>query len=300
LIKAISKSFALSLVISLVVLVVFLVLWQDFSGLTIAKTMSIVFFGILLNRLCYRFGILGKESHLPLLLFTLLSVIIIPTLTIKGMVYILIWLIILFLAFERGDDKTKSLNSMIYLGIVLGVAQTIENTSVLLLLPTYFLFSQTGTFRSREVLISTFYFLLVITGFLGILYVMELEDKMINIVPAINLDYGVLNTIVIRVFIPYVAVLLLVHFLNLGSYRFRYPNKMRFLNQSMLWQLLLGVLIVFVTSLELYLSYILLPAAVLLSYAFTYKRKMIVVDAGFVVLMLLAICSLWMQKFLIL
>lgn len=189
---------------------------------------------------------------------------------------------------------------MLYLGIVLGVAQTIENTSVLLLLPTYLLFSQTGSFSTREVLISTFYFLLVIAGFLGILYVMELEDKMINSIPAINLDYNVLNTILVRVFVPYVGVLLLVHFINLGNYRFRYPNKMRFLNQNMVWQLVLGLAIVLVTSLELYLSYFLLPVAVLLSYAFTYNRRAIIANAGFAVLMLLAICSLWMQKFLVL
>lgn len=299
-IRAISKSFSLSLVLSLAVLIVFLVVWQDFSAFAFFKASSILLSGILLNRLCHRFGILGKESHLPLVIFSLLSVLLFPSLSIKGVVYILIWLIIFFLAFERGDDQTRSLHSMLYLGIVLGVAQTIENTSVLLLLPTYLLFSQTGSFSTREVLISTFYFLLVIAGFLGILYVMELEDKMINIIPAINLDYNVLNTILVRVFVPYVGVLLLAHFINLGNYRFRYPNKMRFLNQSMVWQLVLGLAIVLVTSLELYLSYFLLPVAVLLSYAFTYNRRAIIANAGFAVLMLLAICSLWMQKFLVL
>lgn len=253
-----------------------------------------------MNALCSRFDILGKKTSLPLVIFCLLSVFLIPNLSYAHLVYCAVWLVVFFLAFNRGESQSKSINYMIYLGITLGIAQTVENTSVLLLVPTFILFGQTGPINARAYVTCFLYFFMVLLGYSGILYVMELDENLYRLIPSIQLDYAVFNTVLLKVLMPYVLVLVIFHFLNLGNYKFRYPNVTRFLNQSMLIQLVIAALLILFTAQDVYLPYVLLPVAILLSFAFRYKQSTAYANAGFAVLIVLGVGALWMHNYLIL
>ena len=177
-IYSVSRNNAIAIAFSVLLLGVFLFLQGEFNLNLVIKYGLILCSGILMNALCSRFDILGKKTSLPLVIFCLLSVFLIPNLSYADLVYCAVWLVVFFLAFNRGESQSKSINYMIYLGITLGIAQTVENTSVLLLVPTFILFSQTGPINARAYVTCFLYFFMVLLGYSGILYVMELDENL--------------------------------------------------------------------------------------------------------------------------
>lgn len=299
-IKLLTEKINGAILLSVFILTSFGLIMGDSSLQTLAKLTLILTEGILLNYLCLRFKILGKQTSLPLVLFCTLSVLIVPQLAIGNLIYGGVFIGALFLAFESREHLELSTNYMIYFGVLLGIAQTINNISIFLMLPVFVLFAQAGTRSAHHFILSIIYFAMVLLSYSGILFVMELEEKIIDLVPSLSLDYSVFNTILIKLTVPFILISLAVHFITLGTYRFRYPNKSNILNYTMLIQLGLSVLLIIVTADLDILTYAIMAASILLSFAFAYKQENTFVNASFASLICICILSLSLFKILIL
>lgn len=256
--------------------------------------------GVVLNALCARYSILGTKTQLPLILFIVLSVLILPNLALRHLVLGFVWIAALFLSFESEEDEKLSTNYIMFFGVLLGIAQTIESASILLFLPVVLLFIQTGKRSAKSFFLSFLYFIMVILCYIGILFVMEIPDKMFEPIPNLTFDYTVFNTIVIRLFFPLVIINLIFHFLNINSYPFRYPNKAKILNYTLALQLAIAFFLVISTAQLEFLIYFVHPAAVLLSFAYAYTAEKTIVNAAFAAIVVTALSSLIAYKVLFL
>ena len=141
---------------------------------------------------------------------------------------------------------------------------------------------------------------MVIFSYIGILFVMELESKIYELIPELTFDYSLFNTILIKLFVPFLIASLVVHFVQLNTYRFRYPNKSKILNYTLLVQLVLAVLLVLITAQAGLIIYFILPSALLLSFAFVYKSSSTFANAAFSSLIVIALATMWLYQYLIL
>lgn len=264
------------------------------------KLMLLMGEGFLLNYFCYRYSILGKPTNLPLVMFAVLTVLIMPELSYADLIYGAVWLGAFFFAFEGKEHPERSTNYAIYVGVLLGIAQAVSSISVFLLIPIFILFIQTGIHSSRSFLLAGLYFSMVQIAYIGIVYVMELEHRIGMLLPAVAFDYSVFNTILNKLVVPFVIVSLVVHFFSLNSYKFRYPNKSIILNVTILIQLVSGVILMMLTAeVNLYI-YVIMAAALLLSYGFLYASGRVFVNAAFASLICIAVMSLYLYGILIL
>jgi hypothetical protein len=208
---------------------------------TISKLILLLVEGLLLNYLCFRFGILGMRTNLPLVIFCTLGVLVVPQISLGDLIYGAVFLGAFFLAFESSEHQELSGAYMIYFGVLLGVAQSVNAISILLMPPVFVLFMQAGRRRPRHFILSIIYFLMVSAAYAGLLFVMELEHKIVQLIPVLTFDYSVFNSILFKLTVPFIVGSLIVHFLSLGRYSFRYPNKSKIVNYTMLFQLILSV-----------------------------------------------------------
>ncbi|PCJ66712.1 MAG: hypothetical protein COA58_04435 [Bacteroidetes bacterium] len=299
-IQLLTKKFAPALILSLVILLTYWVILDSTSTYLLVKFIILLTEGLLLNYFCFRFGIIGLKTNIPLVLFSILSVLIAPDLSYSDLIYGAVWLAAFFLTFEGRDHPEKAVNYMIYFGVLLGIAQTINNISILLIIPVFILFIQTGTRSVRGLLLSLMYFFMVVIAYIGVLYVMEIPHKIGNLVPSLSLDYSVFDTILIKLFLPYVGILTLSHFLLLNNYAFRYPNKSKILNFTMLIQLGIAALLILITAQLNVLIYAVMALSVILSFVFTYKGSNVFINAAFASLFCIAGGALYLYTILIL
>ncbi len=297
-IKALTKSAVSATILSLCLLAGYVYILEIASIQQIVLIALLFVQGVILNVLCARYSILGAKSQLPLILFIVIAVLLLPNLAMRDLVLGFVWLAAFFLAFESRDDEQLPKNYIIFFGILLGVAQTIEHASVLLFLPVIILFVQTGKRSAKSFLMSFVYFLMVVLCYIGILFVMEIPEKIYDLVPELTFDYGVFNSIVIRLFFPLLLVNLGVHFFKLNTYSFRYPNKTIILNYTLALQLLVAFLLVITTAQLEFLIYFVHPAAVLLSFAYAYNAQKLFVNAAFASVICVAVVSLVAYKLL--
>lgn len=143
-INSLTRSSVSAAILSIAILVgyVFVLQVSDVQELIVMGLLFVQ--GVFLNALCTRYSILGMKSQLPLILFIVISVIILPNIALRHLVLGFVWLVAFFLAFESREDDKKSMNYILFFGVVLGIAQAIENTSFLLFLPVVLIFVQTG------------------------------------------------------------------------------------------------------------------------------------------------------------
>jgi len=278
----------------------FYVILGDYSYISTAKVFLLLIEGLLLDYFCFKNGILGQKSHLPLVVFSILSVLLMPALSFGDLVYGAVRLSAFFLAFEAGNNPEKSSMLMMLFGVLLGIAQAISNISVLLMLPFFVLFIRTGIREARSFVLSIVYFLMVVFSYLGLLFVMELSPQMGSVVPSLSLDYSVFNTILVKLFVPYVILCIIVHFIGINSYQFRYPNKSKILNYTMLIQAAIAVALILLTAELNLMIYVLMSSTILLSFAFGYKKTSVFVNSAFVSLVTIAFMTLYLYKILIL
>ena len=298
-IKLISQKAAIAALVSILILIGYNLILGINSTLIFYSALLFLE-GLFLNYICFRFKILGQKSSVPIVLFTICSVLIMPSLSVADIIYGAVWLGSAFLAFEARDNEIQNINYMILLGILLGAAQTINNISIVLTLPIFILFIQTGSRSIRGFILSLIYMAMVLFSYVGILYVMELEYKIPELLPTLSLDYSVFDTILIKLFVPSIVIGLIIHLFSINNYAFRYPNKTKILNFTMLIQLIMSLLLIFITAQLSLLIYAVMASTVLLSYGFVYKQKNTFVNAAFVSILCIALCSLYLHRILIL
>lgn len=298
-IKLISQKAAIAALVSILILIGYNLILGINSTLIFYS--SLLFLeGLFLNYICFRFKIIGQKSSVPIVLFTICSVLIMPSLSVADIIYGAVWLGSAFLAFEARDNEIQNINYMILLGILLGAAQTINNISIVLTLPIFILFIQTGSRSTRGFILSLIYMAMVLFSYVGILYVMELEYKIPTLLPTLSVDYSVFDTILIKLFVPSIVIGLIIHLFSINNYAFRYPNKTKILNFTMLIQLIMSLLLIFITAQLSLLIYAVMASTILLSYGFVYKQKNTFVNAVFVSILCIALCSLYLHRILIL
>ena len=298
-IKLISQKAAIAALVSILILIGYNLILGINSTLIFYSALLFLE-GLFLNYICFRFKILGQKSSVPIVLFTICSVLIMPSLSVADIIYGAVWLGSAFLAFEARDNEIQNTNYMILLGILLGVAQTINNISIVLTLPIFILFIQTGSRSTRGFILSLIYMAMVLFSYVGILYVMELEYKIPTLLPTLSVDYSVFDTILIKLFVPSIVIGLIIHLFSINNYAFRYPNKTKILNFTMLIQLIMSILLIFITAQLSLLIYAVMASTILLSYGFVYKQKNTFVNAVFVSILCIALCSLYLHRILIL
>ena len=293
-IKLISQKAAIAALVSILILIGYNLILGINSTLIFYSALLFLE-GLFLNYICFRFKILGQKSSVPIVLFTICSVLIMPSLSVADIIYGAVWLGSAFLAFEARDNEIQNINYMILLGILLGAAQTINNISIVLIL-----FIQTGSRSTRGFILSLIYMAMVLFSYVGILYVMELEYKIPTLLPTLSVDYSVFDTILIKLFVPSIVIGLIIHLFSINNYAFRYPNKTKILNFTMLIQLIMSLLLIFITAQLSLLIYAVMASTILLSYGFVYKQKNTFVNAVFVSILCIALCSLYLHRILIL
>ncbi|MEJ6785990.1 MAG: hypothetical protein ACKVLH_07970 [Bacteroidia bacterium] len=298
-IKLISQKAAIAALVSILILIGYNLILGINSTLIFYSALLFLE-GLFLNYICFRFKILGQKSSVPIVLFTICSVLIMPSLSVADIIYGAVWLGSAFLAFEARDNEIQNINYMILLGILLGAAQTINNISIVLTLPIFILFIQTGSRSTRGFILSLIYMAMVLFSYVGILYVMELEYKIPTLLPTLSVDYSVFDTILIKLFVPSIVIGLIIHLFSINNYAFRYPNKTKILNFTMLIQLIMSLLLIFITAQLSLLIYAVMASTILLSYGFVYKQKNTFVNAVFVSILCIALCSLYLHRILIL
>lgn len=289
-----------SFIVACLTLFGFYVIIGDYSYMSTAKVFLLLIEGLVLDYFCYKNGILGQKSHLPLVVFSVLSVLLMPALAFGDLVYGAICLSAFFLAFEAGSNPEKSSTLMMLFGILLGIAQAVSNISILLMFPFFVLFVRTGIREARNFVLSIVYFLMVVFSYLGLLFVMELSPQMESVVPSLSLDYSVFNIILVKLFVPFIILCIVVHFLGINSYQFRFPNKSKILNYTMLIQAAIAVALIILTAELNLMIYVLMSSTILLSFAFGYKKTSVFANAAFASLVTIAFMALYLYKILIL
>ena len=166
--------------------------------------------------------------------------------------------------------------------------------------PFFVLFVRTGIREARNFVLSIVYFLMVVFSYLGLLFVMELSPQMESLVPSLALDYSVFNTILVKLFVPFIILCIVVHFLGINSYQFRFPNKSKILNYTMLIQAAIAVALIILTAELNLMIYVLMSSTILLSFAFGYKKTSVFANAAFASLVSIAFMALYLYKILIL
>lgn len=299
-IEKLTQKIGSAILLSLVILVGYGLILGAADSSSIVKLFVLLGEGLLLNYLCYRYGVLGQQTNLPLVLFAILSVLIIPDLSYGDLIYGLVWLGAFFFAFESSEHPSRRTSSMIYIGVLLGAAQAINNISILLIIPVFVLFLQTGSRFGRSYVLSLLYFFMVVLAYLGVLYVMEIEVVSSRLFPSLTFDYSAFDTILTKLFLPFVILSIVVHTLSMGSYRFRFPNKSKLFNFTMLIQLSIAFLLILITAQVDLFIYAIMASAVLLSFAFAYKKESVFANAAFASLLCIALGSIYLYKILIL
>ncbi|MBR9861280.1 hypothetical protein GYB22_11140 [bacterium] len=244
---------------------------------------------IILDILCQKYRILGIKSHLPLIVCSLLSIIIIPYLGTALILMGYLWLLAIYLSFGSREGNISSVHAMIYIGTMLGVAQTINHWSVFLFLPFFIMFWQNTVQSPQHFIISLIYFAMVLAIYTGVTFVMEIIDKAWSLIPEPTFDYSLLNTPLIKVFLPFVVLMLVLHILSMGNYKFRYPNRSIIINYMLLSQLVIGAVLILITADPGFFALIILPMAALLSVGFAFNQGRLIVEVGFAVFMLISI-----------
>ncbi|MGB1038004.1 MAG: hypothetical protein ACPGYY_05100 [Bacteroidia bacterium] len=299
-IETLTQKIGSAVLLSLAILVSY---WFILGGGEVSFLLKLVILlgeGLLLNYLCFRYGILGQQTNLPVVLFAILSVLIVPDLSYGDLTYGLVWLGAFFFAFESSEYPSKRTSSMIYIGVLLGSAQAINNISILLIIPVFVLFLQTGSRFGKSYILSLLYFFMVVLAYIGVLYVMEIEIVSSRLFPSLTFDYSAFDTILTKLFLPFVILSILVHSMSMGSYRFRFPNKSKRFNFTMLIQLSIALLLLLITAQVDLFIYSIMASTVLLSFAFAYKKESVFVNAAFASLLCIALASLYLYKILIL
>ena len=266
------------------------------DAVDLVKLVLLLVEGIVLNMLCQRHGILGVKSELPGFAFILLSALFVPLLSFSHLGYGIIFLGGFFLSYESREDGRRSLYYLIYIGIALAIAQASNNVSVLLLIPIFVLYLQSGPRRVRSFLISIVYFLMVLSCYIGVLYIIDLPELAFDLVPKLRFSRPDIAISWSILYVPFLVLSFGVHLLMLNRYSFRFPNKSKIINYTMVVQVFLGLIITWLTGEYSLLIYPLMALAILLSVGLRYTDKSAFANALLVSGVVLSLATVYLYS----
>ena len=296
-----SKRRFLTYFFSLLVLAVLVVGQAVWDSNTIIRFALAFVLGLGLNLFCSRFRIIGARSFIPVLIFSLLLCMVAPVLSFKALAVGAVWVYAIYLAFQSWEDTDLSGRNMAIVGICIGVAQLFDPHAIFLVLPIFVLFYQNAVLQARWYFLSIIYMLMVIFCYVAVLYYLRDMQLAWELVPHLEFDVDLFNRVEVRMLLPLTLLLLIFHFLRLGSYQFRYPNRSMKINRLLGLQLLFSFVVLMLGSPDSWLILICLQTAILLAVAFVFNQGSLAVNVFFLVygLYCLSIALLFGNKVLV-
>ena len=248
--------------------------------------------GIILNYLCFRFGIIGRKTALPTILFSLFSALFIIDLSLDYIIYGAIFLSTFYLAFRAREIPNYSKTYLIYVGLIIGGSQAFMNHSIFLFIPILFLFVQIGIVNARGFLMALINLGMTIVSAAGIYFLIDSPEHIVGMIPDSNSDKPINSIALIKITSPIIIFIFAFHILKLNSYSFRFPNLSKNINYTFLVQVLFGLVIALISGNYDLIIYAFMALAILLSFTFVYLQQSIFANALFTALITVIIASL--------
>lgn len=264
---------------------------DDFSIRTSAVLFGLFLEGVLLNYICFKNDIIRKKTALPTVLFALLSALFITNLSMDHLIYGVLFLSGLSLAFEAKENPKRSPILAIYMGLIVGFSAVFSSSSTLLFVPIIVLFVQIGVIYFRGFVLALAYAFMVILSAIGILYLSESMTYVQTMIPTFSSSMITFDSILVKLISPVIGISLVSHFFQLNTYLFRYPNLSKNINYALVVQLVLSLALSLLSADQSLLVYPLMATSLLLSFAFAYKESSIFANALFSSLIVLTIGS---------
>ena len=272
----------------------------DFSTQKIGLTALLFSEGIMLNYLCFRFGILGRKTTLPTFLFALFSALFIVDLNLEFIVYGALFLSAFYLSFRAKEIPSYTEIYLIYLGMIVGMLQAFYCQSILFFIPIMILFIQVGIISLRGFIMALVNLVMVITCAIGIYFLMDSPQKIMAMIPDLELKNHFIEIDQLKIASPVILFCIIFHLVKINSYSFRFPNLSKNINYTFLTQFILGLITTLIFFNQDVTVYSLMALAVMLSFMFVYLEKHLFVNALFLCLIITILSSLYFCRIIFL
>ena len=299
-IRLLTQKNSIGLTFSGLIYLCYALILGDFTAQKLGLMVLLYLEGIILNYLCFRFGVLGQKTALPTLLFSVFSALFIIDLSPDHIVYGGVFLSSFYLAFRAKEIPNYSKIHLIYVGLIVGVSQAFMNHSVFLFIPILFLFIQVGIVNTRGFFMALINLGMTTASAAGIYFLMDSLEHIIGMIPDLYSDKPTNSLTLIKINSPIIIFIFAFHILKLSSYSFRFPNLSKNINNTFLVQVFFGLIIVFTSSNYDLTVYAFMALAVLLSFAFVYLQQSVFANALFTALISFIIASLYICQIIFL
>lgn len=299
-IKLLTHKNGIGLTLSGLVYIGYAYILPDLSAQKIGLMVLLYLEGIILNFLCFRFGILGQKTALPTLLFSVFSALFIIDLSLEITIYGAIFLSAFYLSFRAKEVTNYAKIHLIYLGFILGISQAFHNQSILFFIPILILFIQVGIVSTRGFLMALINLGMVIASAIGLYFLMDMPEKITEMTPNFFSINHPSRIVLLKITSPIILFSILFHLLKMNSYSFRFPNLSKNINYTFLAQLVLGLMTALIFSNLDLTIYALMALAVLLSFTFVYLEKSVFTNALFFALIVVITTSLYVCRIIFL
>jgi hypothetical protein len=300
LIKLLTQKNSIGLIFSGLIYLSYAYILSDFTGQKLGIMILLYLESVILNYLCFRFGILGQNTALPTLLFSVFSALFIMDLSIDHIGYGAIFLSAFYFIFRAKEIPNFSKTYLIYMGLIIGTSQAFINHSIFLFIPILFLFIQVGIVNTRGFLMALTNLGMTIASAIGLYYLINSPERILEMIPDLSSDIPTNSQALFKITSPIVIFSIIFHISKLNSYSFRFPNLSKNINYTFLVQVLLGFVIAFITKDQNLMIYALMALAILLSFTFVYLQKSVFANALFTSLIATVIASLYICQIIFL
>ena len=299
-IRLLTQKNSIGLILSGLIYLSYAIVLGDFAAQKWGLMILLYLESVILNYLCFRFGIIGRKTALTTILFSVFSALFVIDLSPDHIIYGAIFLSTFYLALRAREIPNYSNIYLIYVGLIIGGSQAFMNHSIFLFIPTLFLFVQIGIVNARGFLMALINLGMTTVSAAGIYFLIDLPEHIVGMIPDSTSDKPINSIALIKITSPIIIFIFVFHILKLNSYSFRFPNLSKNINNTFLVQVFFGLIIVFTSSNYDLTVYAFMALAVLLSFAFVYLQQSVFANALFTALISVIIASLYICQIIFL
>ena len=299
-IKLLTQKNSIGLILSGLIYLSYAIVLGDFTAQKWGLMILLYLESVILNYLCFRFGIIGRKTALPTILFSVFSALFVIDLSPDHIIYGAIFLSTFYLALRAREIPNYSNIYLIYVGLIIGGSQAFMNHSIFLFIPTLFLFVQIGIVNARGFLMALINLGMTIVSTAGIYFLIDSPEHIVGMIPDSSSDRPINSIALIKITSPIIIFTFAFHILKLNSYSFRFPNLSKNINYTFLVQALLGLTVTLISSNYNLMIYAFMALAVLISFVLVYLQRSVFTNALFTALITVIIASLYMCQIIFL
>ena len=299
-IRLLTQKNSIGLILSGLIYLSYAIVLGDFAAQKWGLMILLYLESVILNYLCFRFGIIGRKTALPTILFSVFSALFVIDLSPDHIIYGAIFLSTFYLALRAREIPIYSNIYLIYVGLIIGGSQAFMNHSIFLFIPTLFLFVQIGIVNARGFLMALINLGMTIVSTAVIYFLIDSPEHIVGMIPDSSSDRPINSIALIKITSPIIIFTFAFHILKLNSYSFRFPNLSKNINYIFLVQALLGLTVTLISSNYNLMIYAFMALAVLLSFVFVYLQRSVFANALFTALITVIIASLYMCQIIFL